>query len=365
MLSGQEFDDAGNLRPLAAEEWARQLARVRPTGSAEADAASWHDRWSALAERRGQVGAALWHLDRLVEAEPDAWSSWTHRARVRRRLGDLTGAAADEAVAAALAPGPPLAAWEAHEAFGRATTAERDQRWGEARVSLARLAAATPRDGRVWVRLAHANAQLGRWGEAAAALAAAARGGPERVAVPVQQGLALLSAGDIAAYRSACAGWRQEALSAPLGVPADLWCAALILGPGGLDDYGPLLARTEAASTGSGHPRPLDPNLVGALLVRAGRDAQGIEVLEGAIRQHGGAGTVWSQAFLALAHGRLGHREAARRWLDQLTGSPPDTAPGSFWDNVLRDVLRREAEALIRFDPVFPPDPFAPGLPTR
>ena len=66
---------------------------------------------------------------------------------------------------------------------------------------------------------------------------------------------------------------------------------------------------------------------------------------------------------LAMAHGRLGHREAARRWLDQLTGSPPDTAPGSFWSNVPRDVLRREAEAVIRFDPVLPPDPCGPGLP--
>ncbi len=84
-------------------------------------------------------------------------------------------------------------------------------------------------------------------------------------------------------------------------------------------------------------------------------------MLEEAIRRRGGSATLWSQAFLAMAHWRLGHHPSAHRRLNQLAGSTPKSDPNSFWINVERDVLRREAESLIRLDPSFPPDPFPPG----
>ncbi len=231
-LGGQEFDDGGNLRPLAADSWVRQIAGAGPTGPAR-DAAGWHDRWAAPAERRGQAEAALWHLDRLVDAQPGDWSPRVRRARVRRALGDPTGAAEDEASAAATAPGTDLEAWEAHEAFGRARVAEWDQRWPEVRASLARLAQAVPHDSRVLVRLAHAHARLGRWTEAAAAFDVSRQLDPDQLADAKMHGLALLNAGDTAGYRATCALWLKNALAPSAGEIPELAVAALTLGPGG------------------------------------------------------------------------------------------------------------------------------------
>ena len=62
---------------------------------------------------------------------------------------------------------------------------------------------------------------------------------------------------------------------------------------------------------------------------------------------------------LTLAHGRLGHRAEARRWLDRLREHQPSADPVQFWDELEIRVLRNEAEAVILYDPVFPDDPFA------
>ena len=105
---------------------------------------------------------------------------------------------------------------------------------------------------------------------------------------------------------------------------------------------------------------------LGAALYRAGRFQEAIRSLEG--------GQVWleARAFLAMSHARMGHRNEARRWLDRIPDGPAGQAPAMeddlrrvawdlstyFWELRLR-LLRREAEALILFDPIFPDDPFA------
>jgi hypothetical protein len=60
-----------------------------------------------------------------------------------------------------------------------------------------------------------------------------------------------------------------------------------------------------------------------------------------------------------MAHHRLGHRAAARRFLDRLRDYQPSTGPAQFWDELAIRLLRAEAEALILYDPIFPADPFA------
>ncbi len=69
----------------------------------------------------------------------------------------------------------------------------------------------------------------------------------------------------------------------------------------------------------------------------------------------------------AIAHQRLGHAAEARRrydasvkWSRSQHGPPLGWGPGdNVRDNLSYEALRREAEALIVFDPIFPADPFA------
>jgi hypothetical protein len=75
--------------------------------------------------------------------------------------------------------------------------------------------------------------------------------------------------------------------------------------------------------------------------------------------------------FLAMIHGGMGHANEARRllnqtdeWIAEADRPPSGTEQkGQRWMNLSERptilVLRREAEAVVRFDPVFSADPFA------
>ena len=63
--------------------------------------------------------------------------------------------------------------------------------------------------------------------------------------------------------------------------------------------------------------------------------------------------------FLALAHHQLGHRPEALRWLDRFRTYKPNEKPDAFWNELEIRLLRREAEALVLYDPIFPREPFA------
>ncbi len=89
-----------------------------------------------------------------------------------------------------------------------------------------------------------------------------------------------------------------------------------------------------------------------AALYRSGR-------LEEAIRLRGGGSVPADWPFLAMAHHRLGHRDEARRWLDQLRNHQLSADPAQFWNELQIRLLRSEAEAVILYDPIFPADPFA------
>jgi hypothetical protein len=63
--------------------------------------------------------------------------------------------------------------------------------------------------------------------------------------------------------------------------------------------------------------------------------------------------------FLAMAHHQLGHDAEARRWLDQLRAHRANEDPDAYRNELEIRLLRREAEAVILYDPIFPIDPFA------
>ena len=98
---------------------------------------------------------------------------------------------------------------------------------------------------------------------------------------------------------------------------------------------------------------------LGCLLYRAGRPAEAIRAFDDAIRRRG-KDEPEDLAFLAMAHQPLGHAAEARDWLARFESRLGQaTHPTYFWQAIPLDILRREAEARIRFDPAFPADPFA------
>jgi hypothetical protein len=110
--------------------------------------------------------------------------------------------------------------------------------------------------------------------------------------------------------------------------------------------------------------------VVAAVLFRAGR-------LEEALKRFDMAHKVfqpraWDWLFLAMIHGRLGHRDEARRmlaqadqWIANANLSKPGTDGGSQigwideYEKPTIVLLRREAEFVIRNGPELPNDPLA------
>jgi Flp pilus assembly protein TadD len=100
-------------------------------------------------------------------------------------------------------------------------------------------------------------------------------------------------------------------------------------------------------------------NTLGADLYRAGRFDEAIRRLEEGIQLRSGESVAQDWTSLAMAHFRLGHRDEARRWLDQFRNRAPSGDPARFWDERGIRLLHSEAEALVFYDPVFPFNPLA------
>jgi hypothetical protein len=88
-------------------------------------------------------------------------------------------------------------------------------------------------------------------------------------------------------------------------------------------------------------------NTRGAVLYRAGRHASAVRQLNEAVAVHG-TGMVEDWLFLSLAHQRLGHAAEAKKWLDRARGQKPSTRAKQFWENLEVDLLRREAEKVLK-----------------
>jgi hypothetical protein len=152
-----------------------------------------------------------------------------------------------------------------------------------------------------------------------------------------------------------------------------------ILAPQPRDDADRLVELSAKLSARSPDPWVIHGH--GVALVRAGRIEEGVDRLEQSLAAGPWAGDAMNWLMLALAHERLGHPDIARSWsdladawLDQATqamtgGRRPveellATGAGDHTAYYLADwlcvlALKSELEAL-RFDRIFPDDPFAP-----
>jgi tetratricopeptide (TPR) repeat protein len=211
----------------------------------------------------------------------------------------------------------------------------------------------------LWDRRGEYLATRGLWSEAAAAIGEASRLKPEETYHRHQQILLLLAAGDRAGVRRVRTDLldRFRRTTNPREAESVAWASMMTWCEE--PELGEAVRLAEFAIN-------REPGIwsawtaLGAALYRAGRFAEAVRRLEEGIQKRNGRSVEADWVFLAMAHHRLGHRAAARRWLDRLREHQPSTDPHQFWNELEMRLLRSEAEAVILFDPVFPADPFVP-----
>jgi serine/threonine protein kinase/WD40 repeat protein/tetratricopeptide (TPR) repeat protein len=397
--TGLRMETGLAISRLDAPAWRQrldELSRLDPSAVQPDNGPAWHEPMIREAEQNANPFAALWHLDRLIAARPDAWFLHARRARAWLLSDKFDKAAADYQQAERLGSREQVLDFQGHCAID-CTAAER---WLAALWYLDRLIAARPDDrllhedrAAVFAKLGRsadrqtelarvfelgADAGLvipraeelgrgGRWAEAAALLARCGRAGPLSRELARAWGVAALNAGDRAAYREVCAAAMARQGRAPT-VVLDAFAAAslLALGAEGLDDYQVAMSWFDKPQSTADAPGPINwhyfpnANAVAGLLVRAGRLDEAITSLNEGIQAASKAKTDESPcdwAYLALAHARRRSFPQARRWLERL-GTWRTDPRASFWDLQELGLLRSEAESLIA-DAQFPTAPFA------
>jgi tetratricopeptide (TPR) repeat protein len=239
-----------------------------------------------------------------------------------------------------------------------------------------RVLAARPADSQLWIARGRHLVWLERWGEARAAYENGLRNLADIDDACDEYACLLVLLGDMAAYHDWCAQLARRFDLPATGYVGFLLARGAVMSPGAFDDAALPLRWAERGVTAI--PRsPHALNVLGLARVRARRFAEAVQSFEASIRDphHWIDAANWLG--LALAHHHLGHTELAgkwyekaRDWIEQKQRAyadkvtyylPPITLPD--WVETL--ALRNEVEALVRYDAVFPSDPFAAGAARR
>jgi tetratricopeptide (TPR) repeat protein len=235
---------------------------------------------------------------------------------------------------------------------------ERGQ-WEDAEAAFNELVRARPYNASTWIELSRFHITRGQPERAIADFDLAIPLHPENLRMRHCQALTLLSQGDQAGLRQVCSDLlgRHGNMTDPQ--TSNSITRSCVLGPDSVADREAPVRLAEAALEGF----PTDEksaamNTLGAALYRAGRFEASIRCLEEGIQKREGTSLPQDWVFLALAHDRLGHRAEALRWLDRFQTYKASAHPDAFWNDLEVRLLRREAEARILLDPIFPSDPF-------
>jgi tetratricopeptide (TPR) repeat protein len=235
----------------------------------------------------------------------------------------------------------------------------RENRWAEAGADFTRAIEIDGNDpgkaAALRAKRGEARAHEGRWSEAAADYREAVRLKPEDPDDWAPLVLSLLAAGDDAGLKVVSFDIlkRFGNTTGPSLANAASWYCSLVP-VAGTDRQTPVRLAEFAVSNVVrmvGRTDPLDT--LGFALYRAGSYEQAIRRLEERIKLKSKPGPEGA-AVMAVCHLRLGHRAEAIRWLMR-----PSEQPSDFWMELQLRLLRREAEAVVLYDPVFPDDPFA------
>jgi WD40 repeat protein len=223
--------------------------------------------------------------------------------------------------------------WREQQADG----AEAQRQWFAAAFHLGFLIGREPDSAALYRRRGDAYAEQGKWKEALADFLVAAGKEPMQAGHGYRRGLALLAAGDEAAYRTLCGELLRRFGDTEDAAAAAAVASLAVLRPDAVADIAPLVRLAEKAA---GKGRAADLETLGAALYRAGRYADAVKRLG-----HGTGGSIEAQFLLALAHHRLGAADKARQCL---AGAVKGAATAPSWQEQIRwKLLRAEAEALL------------------
>ena len=234
------------------------------------------------------------------------------------------------------------------------------EQWDEAEAAFDEVMRARPYNASSWIGRGRLHIARGRIERAAADFAGAIQAQPENLQLRYLHVLLMLNQGDRAGLRHACSDLLARYGSTTNPNTANTVAWSCVLAPDVVADRAtPVRLAETALAAFPPAQKPIVMNTLGAALYRAGRFSESLHWLNEGIKMRGGQSLPQDWAFLALAHHQLGHRAEALRWLDRFKTYRANQNPNAFWDELEIRVLRSEAEAIVRFDPVFPPDPFA------
>jgi WD40 repeat protein len=168
-----------------------------------------------------------------------------------------------------------------------------------------------------------------------------------------------LAVGDTDGYRNACGQLLQRLLSSPpnlLEVPAfkDSIVWACVLSPNALGDrWQPVLKGWLESVLAADKRNHLSARTLGAALLRAGKFERAVEQLQKAAALS--PETATPRLLLAIAHHHLGQTDEARQYrdegvqrLEQMVRNKPLWAALPWEDRLSAELLRREAEELVK-----------------
>jgi tetratricopeptide (TPR) repeat protein len=240
------------------------------------------------------------------------------------------------------------------------------KQWDAAEAAFDEAMRARPFNIAIIVECGDLYTRRGLWSKAAAYYATKVKQYPEVAPLHEQLAVTRLMAGDLPGYRAACAG--MLARFKPIDdSTADIRVAyACSLAAEAVSDLPGLIEVSERSTRWV----VSNERAVGAVLFRAGRLEDALKRFERA--PHAVPPRARDLLFLAMIHSGLGHTSEARRclqqadqWITEADKAPSGTeAEGPRWSNLTERpttlLLRRETEAVVRFDPGFPAEPFAP-----
>jgi WD40 repeat protein/serine/threonine protein kinase/tetratricopeptide (TPR) repeat protein len=234
------------------------------------------------------------------------------------------------------------------------------RRWEAAEAAFAEAARARPYNAAIWLVRGRFHIARGRPEMAAADFEQAIRDLPQHLQIRYYHILSLLAFGDEAGLRRAC--WElldRFGSSTGSGTANDVAWYCVLAPDAVADREAPVRLAELAVNEAPEAQRPMYLNTLGAALYRAGRFREAITRLEEGIRKRGDESLPQDWTFLALAHHQLGQHGEAHSWLGRFRTYRPNVNSSAFWNELEIRLLRGEAEAVIRYDPIFPTDPFS------
>jgi WD40 repeat protein/Flp pilus assembly protein TadD len=369
-LTGLELNEQSGIRVLDASAWTGRRLRLHqmggPPDTAQVqllDPIVFGPHPTARAQslvQQGRLSDAEAAFTEAARARPSLSTVWIHRGKYYTTRSQLEKAAADFATALDLEPGDRT--WPSSRIRWILELVSRDQLY-------ARLLQLRPDDGRLWTGRARYYALRNGWDQAAGDLARGVESAPPDSEEWFEHACLRVLVGDREGYRRLVRSMQQRAAGTKNDVVTSILVRSCNLASDPIVEPGQVVGWAEQA-VGSGSKR-WDPHLLGTALYRAGRFEEAIKRLDELMtsssgKQETGPARAQIRLVLAMAHQRLGNATKARalldevvRWWDNVEAGKTDGAvsvPAPEW--LWLQVLRREAEALIVFDPAFPTDPF-------